>query len=448
MIAIKNFGEVTNKIWRGAAPTINDVVSLKKDFGVNKIISLSESDGEAIARTCQQNEVKQIIIPIIFEDRFSVMKLFGYDIRNLLLNGSPTFVHCHAGKDRTGLLIAVFRCKYQGWCCKKAIAEAKLYGFGKFADPKIIDFYKHLIHSFCPVCSKDEVKENDVNNDDDSDNTSVIHFGLDPNTLTSFAPKDYYSWSDTLNNFDQTENLAKKDQFQISNNIYPADVNKMHNVGNSPLTDSDYAISIIDPLMMDGEKMASLFFKGFDKIRKLAGAIEQSYPISFEDKQAAENIKELAESMDSVIDNINKELELIYTPFKNNPNVSQKEIWDNRGQLRNYIKEINDHLNKFKEYGIQTLKWLKHFEPDTNFTSITNAFEKASEDLNLQFERLSDVVKNIDNPDLPKGLVTAIDNIKKESAQLKSIIDTRLISHINDNILPNQNIFTDSLENT
>jgi protein-tyrosine phosphatase len=44
----------------------------------------------------------------------------------------PVFVHCQAGKDRTGLVVAVYRILVDGWDVEEAIAERKRFGAADF----------------------------------------------------------------------------------------------------------------------------------------------------------------------------------------------------------------------------------------------------------------------------------------------------------------------------
>jgi protein tyrosine phosphatase (PTP) superfamily phosphohydrolase (DUF442 family) len=44
----------------------------------------------------------------------------------------PVFVHCQAGKDRTGLIVAVYRILVDGWGVEDAIEERKQFGAADF----------------------------------------------------------------------------------------------------------------------------------------------------------------------------------------------------------------------------------------------------------------------------------------------------------------------------
>lgn len=54
-----------------------------------------------------------------------VKKALGLLIRH---DNHPIFVHCERGNDRTGIVIAAFRIKVEGWDFDKAIDEMKSFG--------------------------------------------------------------------------------------------------------------------------------------------------------------------------------------------------------------------------------------------------------------------------------------------------------------------------------
>ncbi len=41
----------------------------------------------------------------------------------------PIFIHCHAGKDRTGAMSAIYRMEVCGWTADEAVEEMKAFGF-------------------------------------------------------------------------------------------------------------------------------------------------------------------------------------------------------------------------------------------------------------------------------------------------------------------------------
>lgn len=192
---ISRFIEVIpNKLYRGSAPTPNDVLMLKQKYNINKIISLDSVDANKIKRSCKMLGINQVILPIEFDSLHeSLFSIFKYDLKNLLLSDGPTFVHCHAGKDRTGLIIALFKCKYLNMDPEEAIKEAKSLDFGTGLDKKFVDLFENLIRSCKPVKSENDLMQETLEEGNivsrqrqyKSDNRDTF---LDESRQGSFAP--------------------------------------------------------------------------------------------------------------------------------------------------------------------------------------------------------------------------------------------------------------------
>ncbi len=58
----------------------------------------------------------------------------------------PVLIHCDGGVHRTGVAVAMYRIRYQGWDAEDAIREMALFGFdihkSKFA--QVLDYLRHL----------------------------------------------------------------------------------------------------------------------------------------------------------------------------------------------------------------------------------------------------------------------------------------------------------------
>jgi Tyrosine phosphatase family len=183
---IKRFIKVNDNLYRGSAPSVKDVVELHQNFNINKIISLDETAGKHINRIAKLLNIEHIIIPLDSDKIEPVIKLLSYNLYDLLMKNGPTYVHCIEGKDRTGTLIAMFKCKFMHFSCKKAIDEAELIGFGAGLHSKVKKFYEKIIRLYCE-CGEDE------NNADIVDHTRETYTDwrgsiLDAANMSSFAP--------------------------------------------------------------------------------------------------------------------------------------------------------------------------------------------------------------------------------------------------------------------
>jgi len=181
---IHRLRKVTNGLYRGSAPSPKEVMWLKENLGINKIISLDKQSGEVIDRACK---LMGIVHEKMYLDgsHYSLVHLLKHNLKKLLLDNGPTYIHCLEGKDRTGLVVALFKCKYMNMNPDKAIEEAKSLGFGIGVDPKIVHLYEKLIRSCKP--SKDTNNADIVSNEREyiSDNRSGP---LDEGHQGSFAP--------------------------------------------------------------------------------------------------------------------------------------------------------------------------------------------------------------------------------------------------------------------
>ncbi len=140
-------------LYRGSAPSPRDVLELKDKLGIRKIVSLDKETGDRIDRACKMLGIKHVKMYI--EDiRKDTLKLLSQDFKKLFLEDGPTFIHCHEGKDRTGLVSALVKCKFLGMDPEAAIKEAKSLGFGVGIPPQMTHLYEKIIRSCKP--SKDE----------------------------------------------------------------------------------------------------------------------------------------------------------------------------------------------------------------------------------------------------------------------------------------------------
>jgi protein tyrosine phosphatase (PTP) superfamily phosphohydrolase (DUF442 family) len=125
---VPNFAVVSPVLSRGAQPTCEGFRQLKEQ-GIRTVVTLRavHDDGAALAglglnsyriRARQWNPETEEVV--------RAMKVI------LTPEYQPVFVHCQAGKDRTGLVVAVYRILVDGWSVDDALAERKAFGASDF----------------------------------------------------------------------------------------------------------------------------------------------------------------------------------------------------------------------------------------------------------------------------------------------------------------------------
>jgi tyrosine-protein phosphatase SIW14 len=133
---ITNFGQVTDGIYRGARPGDEGLTYLDS-IGVRTDLDLEIGDYiEAMPRTIAREKAAAESLGLTFTpEPMSAFWKVNDDQMNRILGiladpaRRPIYVHCKHGRDRTGLVIGLFRVINEGWAPEDAYAEMLDYGF-------------------------------------------------------------------------------------------------------------------------------------------------------------------------------------------------------------------------------------------------------------------------------------------------------------------------------
>lgn len=124
---VRNAGESTPELLRGAQPTEEGFASLAK-LGVQIVVDLRKGDRQSEREEVTRLGMKYVSIPwyCMRPDDAVVAEFLELLQKN---PGGKVFVHCREGIDRTGMLIAAYRMTAEGRTAAQAMAEMRTYGF-------------------------------------------------------------------------------------------------------------------------------------------------------------------------------------------------------------------------------------------------------------------------------------------------------------------------------
>jgi tyrosine-protein phosphatase SIW14 len=126
---IANFGQVDDRLYRGAQPELTAFAGLKA-LGVNTVVRLNgEGEKPEEAKLVESLGMRFVYLPWNSDALPSHEKVVTF---LALLHDNPTtkvFVHCHAGADRTGVMVALYRLEFDHWTAAQAVAEMKQYHY-------------------------------------------------------------------------------------------------------------------------------------------------------------------------------------------------------------------------------------------------------------------------------------------------------------------------------
>lgn len=136
---------VNSELTRGGQPTeLRDFEKLKAD-GIKTVINLRDDarPWEKVAVESLGMTYKAYPIDPFGYPREAQMKQIEADLLNPELQ--PVFVHCQHGKDRTGLVVALYRVHREGWDAQRAYDEMLSLGFFRSLNGLKRYFWDHAL---------------------------------------------------------------------------------------------------------------------------------------------------------------------------------------------------------------------------------------------------------------------------------------------------------------
>jgi len=164
-------------------------------------------------------------------------------------------------------------------------------------------------------------------------------------------------------------------------------------------------------------------------------ASQLSYNISAAEKNQAEKalicFKHTKKSLKLAIEYI----DILYTPFKENSDITTEEITKYRAALRRFRDKAIENFNTFKLLSFECVQVMDIFSSDSQINKLIKTFISLIDDIQSDVNKFVDEFKDLKSKTFIPDIIKCIDNIKKNSDQLQEIIDERILSHIQENIL-------------
>lgn len=144
-VDINNFFRIDDNFYRGSQPDNYDTKVLDS-LGIKTIINLRKPGfiggfglikQRILAKSLGINYVNIPMSPGIPPTNEQIAYFFQV-INNP--ENLPVYVHCAQGKDRTGIMTALYRIKKYNWTFKQAYTEMKTRGYHSFIFPKQKEF--------------------------------------------------------------------------------------------------------------------------------------------------------------------------------------------------------------------------------------------------------------------------------------------------------------------
>ena len=161
-VAIRQFAWIDSTLARGGRPG-REGMALLRDRGFRTIVNFTENTGER--RDAEALGIDYVEVPLTAHLWSSpptdeqVRQFF-----EIALDPArrPLFIHCARGKDRTGMMAALYRIEAQGWEPVAAVEEMRFFGYhGWYHD--LIDYVRRYVPRGygAPVAQRDSTAVHD-----------------------------------------------------------------------------------------------------------------------------------------------------------------------------------------------------------------------------------------------------------------------------------------------
>lgn len=178
---------------------------------------------------------------------------------------------------------------------------------------------------------------------------------------------------------------------------------------------------------------------------KKAYAVQMSYDVSDVEKAAAEKAILAFNFSVKKLYLASEHLNLMKTPFKDNPEMDSKEIMKARAAIRRFRDKAIDNFNEFKRVSFKCVNVMQEFSSDTQSVKLMKSFISSVEDLENSVNDFAELFTDLESKDFAKNVVSAIESIQKQCDDLEEIINDRIKYHIQTNILATS--WVDSISN-
>lgn len=138
---LSNVGRIAPGVYRGNQPLKEGYLTLKK-MGIKTVINLRARHTEK--SSVEAAGMDYMVFPINILKSLKPEKVQEIIKAMADTNNQPVYVHCALGKDRTGVIVAVYRIEEQGWSLEEAEQEMHDFGFNEiwFTLKKFLNDYQ------------------------------------------------------------------------------------------------------------------------------------------------------------------------------------------------------------------------------------------------------------------------------------------------------------------
>ena len=197
--------------------------------------------------------------------------------------------------------------------------------------------------------------------------------------------------------------------------------------------------------MLVVEDLVQLRMQAVSSMIKKAYAIQMSYEVSDVEKLQAEKALLCFKGALKLLTAASEHLNIMKTPFKDKVDTNSDEIVKARAAIRRFRDKSVDNFNAFKHVSFKCVNVMQSFASDTQTVKLMKSFVTSIDDLEVKVNKFVELFNDLESKDFVKNIVVSIEEIQDQCDEIEEIIDERIKSHIQNNILATS--WVDSVSN-
>jgi len=178
---------------------------------------------------------------------------------------------------------------------------------------------------------------------------------------------------------------------------------------------------------------------------KKSYSVQLSYDVSDTEKHQASQALLYFKDAEKLLQQASDHLNIMKTPFKDNPDMSSDDIMKARAVIRRFRDKVIENFDEFKKSSFQCVNLMQTFATDTQTLKLMKSFINSIDELEVKVNTFADLFNDLQSKEFSKSVVSSIEDIQKQCDEIDEIIDERIKSHIQTNILATS--WVDSISN-
>jgi hypothetical protein len=168
---------------------------------------------------------------------------------------------------------------------------------------------------------------------------------------------------------------------------------------------------------------------------KKSYAVQLNYDVSNSEKELAKKSLICFDHAVKKLDAASEHLNILKTPFKDNPEMTPEDVVKVRASLRLFKDKSIDNFNNFKDLAFNCVNIMQAFSSDTQTIKLMKSFISAVDILETKVNDFVSLFLDLESKSFASDIVKNIEAVQKECESVSDVISDRIKNHIQSNIL-------------